>query len=198
MLPDDHSIGFYEANAQDFFARSVDADMTPAYGEFTARLPAGSRILDAGCGSGRDSLAFQRMGYRVTAMEASPALADLARRHTGLPVEVRTFDQLDWAEAFHGVWACASLLHVARADLPRAVGRLRDALVPGGTLWMSFKYGDQEREANGRRFTDMDERLGEGLLATVGGLRLFNMSVSQDVRPDRPGDRWLSLITAKL
>lgn len=198
MRPDLRTIGFYEANAPDFFARSVDADMTVAYDEFAARLPAGGRVLDAGCGSGRDALAFRRMGYAVTAMEASPALAELARAHTGLPVEVRTFDQVDWRETFDGVWACASLLHVPRADLPAAVGRLRDALVPGGVLWMSFKYGDQERDANGRRFTDLDESLAAGLIATVGGLGTAGLTVSGDVRAERGRERWLSVLALKV
>ena len=188
------SIEFYETNAQAFFDRSVEADMAQGHAEFVALLPADGRVLDAGCGSGRDALAFHRRGFRVTAMEASESLAALARAHTGLPIEVMTFDDIAWREAFDGVWACASLLHVARAELPAAVGRLRDALVPGGVLWMSFKYGTEERTVAGRTFTDMDEALALGLLAATGGLELIGMDVSGDVRADHTGERWLSVL----
>ena len=188
------SIDFYETNAQAFFDRSVEADMAQGHAEFMALLPPGGRVLDAGCGSGRDALEFHRRGFGVTAMEASEALAALARAHTGLPIEVMTFDDVAWREAFDGVWACASLLHVARADLPAAVGRLRDALVAGGALWMSFKYGTQERTVAGRTFTDMDEGLARGLLAATGGLELIVMQVSGDVRADHTGERWLSVL----
>jgi protein-L-isoaspartate O-methyltransferase len=188
------SIAFYEENAEAFFARSVEADMVHGWTEFTALLPPGARVLDAGCGSGRDALAFHRLGFEVTAIEAAGALAALARRHTGLPIQVMTFDQVAWREAFDGVWACASLLHVPRAGLPGTVRRLRDALVAGGVLWMSFKYGSKEREAGGRRFTDMDEASGETLVADVGGLELIGRSVSGDVRGDRADERWLTLI----
>lgn len=188
------SIGFYEENAEDFFRRSVGADMAPAYDDFLSRLPPGGRILDAGCGSGRDALAFQKLGFPVTAMEASPKLAELARAHTGLPVQVMTFDQVAWQGAFDGVWACASLLHVPRAELPAAVGRLREALAPQGVLWMSFKYGAREREANGRRFTDLDKAGGARLVAQAGGLELLSATASGDVRPARGGERWLSLL----
>jgi SAM-dependent methyltransferase len=194
MRPDVSTIAFYEANAVGFFEASVHADMAGGHSEFVALLPPGGRVLDAGCGSGRDSLAFHRQGFEVTAMEASPNLAVLARTHTGLPVEVLTFDQVAWRAAFDGVWACASLLHVARGDLPAAVGRLREALVPGGVLWMSFKYGDKVRKVSGRRFTDMDEDLARDLLAAVGGLELISLHVTDDVRADRSGERWLSVL----
>jgi 2-polyprenyl-3-methyl-5-hydroxy-6-metoxy-1,4-benzoquinol methylase len=188
------SVEFYEQNAEDFFRGSVDADMAHGWRTFAALLKPGARVLDAGCGSGRDALALSRMGFEVTAMEASPRLAELARRHTGLPVHVLTFDQVAWREAFDGVWACASLLHVPRADLPAAMRRLRDALVPGGVWWMSFKYGTAERQVGGRHFTDLDEAGAQALLQAVGGLTVISMEVTQDVRSDRVGERWVTVL----
>jgi len=188
------SIAFYEQNAEDFFRRSVDADMARGHGEFTALLEPGARVLDAGCGSGRDALAFSRAGFQVTAIEAAPNLAALARAHAGLPIQVMTFDQIDWQGAFEGVWACASLLHVPRAELASAVRRLRDALTPGGVFWMSFKYGTGERQAGERTFTDLDESGARALLAEVGGLSLTSLHVTEDVRAERSGDRWLSIL----
>jgi cyclopropane fatty-acyl-phospholipid synthase-like methyltransferase len=188
------SIEFYEQNAEDFFRRSVDADMTRGREEFTALLKPGARLLDAGCGSGRDALAFSRAGFQVTAIEASSSLAALARAHTGLPIEVMTFDQVDWRDRFDGVWACASLLHVARAELASVVRRLRDALAPGGVFWMSFKYGAEERRAGERCFMDLDETGAHALLAEAGGLALISLHVTEDVRVERSGDRWLSIL----
>jgi 2-polyprenyl-3-methyl-5-hydroxy-6-metoxy-1,4-benzoquinol methylase len=188
------SVEFYERNAEDFFRRSVAADMAQGWRAFTDLLKPGSRVLDAGCGSGRDTLALSRMGFEVTAMEASPRLAELARAHTGRPVHILTFDRVAWREAFEGVWACASLLHVPRVELPGAIQRLRDALVPGGVLWMSFKYGTIERQTAGRHFTDLDETGATALLETAGGLTLISMEVTQDVRADHVGERWLTVI----
>ncbi len=191
------SIGFYEANAEDFFQRSVDADMRAAQTAFASRLRPGARILDAGCGSGRDALAFRQMGFAVTAIEASPKLADLARAHTGLDVQVMNFDEVAWRDAFAGVWACASLLHVPRAELPAAVARLRDALTPGGVLWMSFKYGTRDRVTVDRAFTDLDEAGANELLAALTGLELVAQDLTDDARADRPGERWISLTCRK-
>ena len=109
-----------------------------------------------------------------------------------------TFDQMDWTEAFDGIWACASLLHVPRAGLPETLRRLRRALVPGGVWFMSFKYGTQERDVDGRRFTDLDEGSARALLAEVGGLPLIEMEVTGDSRPDRAAERWLSVLCRRV
>lgn len=191
------SVGFYEQNAEAFVARTLNADMSRERAEFLAHLAPGSRILDAGCGSGRDARAFAERGFQVVATEASPKVAERARMHTGLSIEVLTFDQFEWREAFEGIWACASLLHVPRADLPDILGRLQNALVPGGTLWMSFKYGSEERELPGRRFTDLDEDGALSLLAGVDGLNLIEMTGNADARPDHIGERWLTLLCKK-
>jgi SAM-dependent methyltransferase len=188
------SIGWYEANAEDFFARSIGVALLPQMAAFTALLPLGGRVLDAGCGSGRDAKALKEMGFQVTATEASAKLAALAATHSGVDVGVMTFDQMMWREAFDGIWACASLLHVPRNALPATLRRLRAALAPGGVWFMSFKYGRQEREANGRRFTDLDEGTAARLLDETGGLELISIEVSGDVRPGRDQERWLSIL----
>ena len=188
------SIDFYETNAEDFFRRSVDVDMAQAWAAFSSLVKPGGRVLDAGCGSGRDALAFQKLGFKVTAMEASGRLAALARAHTGLAVEVMTFEQIAWRETFDGVWACASLLHVPRAELRAVMRKIRDALVPGGVWWMSFKYGTEEREAAGRQFTDLDETGARALIDDVGGLTLIQMDTSFDARVEQAGQRWLSVL----
>ena len=188
------SIQFYEDNADDFFRRSVDADMAQGWAAFGALVRPGGRVLDAGCGSGRDTLALAKQGFRITPIEASPKLAALASAHTGLPVAVMTFDQIVWRDVFDGIWACASLLHVPRADLPEVMRRLRDALVTGGVWWMSFKYGAEERQASGRHFTDLDEAGARTLIEEVGGLTLLSMEVTGDARAGRASDRWLSVL----
>lgn len=191
------SIGFYESNAATFFARTVDVDMSVTHGRFLDRLPPGAAILDAGCGSGRDARTFRDLGYRVTAMEAAPSLAALAQAHIGLPVEVMTFDQIPWRDRFDGVWACASLLHVAEADLPAAFERLRDALVPAGILWASFTLGTGKRLVEDRQFTDFDEAGIKVLLADVSGLDLIETWITRDSRDDRAHLNWLNVLCRK-
>lgn len=190
------AIEFYETNAAQFFAGSVGADMSADRARLLAYVPKGGAILEAGCGSGRDALAFKNAGYDVTAFDGSAALSRMASEHTGLNVLHKQFSEVDWIDQFDGIWACACLLHVSRRDLPDAVGRLAKSLRRGGVFYMSFKYGDQERFTTARPFTDMNEPLLSTLIEQCG-LAIPEMWTSEDVRPERAGDIWLSAIARK-
>jgi SAM-dependent methyltransferase len=165
---------YYDEHARRYFEDMVDADLGPRDGRFLAHVPAGGALLDAGSGSGRDMRRFRAAGYRVEAFDASPAMAALASEHCGLSVAVRRFQDVDWQGRFDGVWACVSLLHVPRAELPDVLRRLALALKPGGVLYASFKHGRGEREHEGRRFTDLDETGLDALLRAGRGSRWWS------------------------
>lgn len=190
------TLKYYQDNAQTFFDGTVNIDMSSLYETFTQHLAPGARVLDAGCGSGRDTKAFQEMGYQVEAFDASPAMVELARKHTGLPVKVMTFAEVDWKEEFDGIWCCASLLHVPAAELPGVMRRVADALKPGGVWYVSFKYGDGEREVDGRRFTDMDEVGLRALVSTIAENKIAKLWFSQDKRPAR-SEVWINGVVRK-
>ena len=187
---------YYDDNAEAFFADSVGAPVDALHGRFTPLVRPGARILDAGCGSGRDALAFRQAGFEVTAFDASTEMVRLASRHTGLEVIQMRFDDVDWRDRFDGVWACASLLHVPRAELPAIIGRLVAALRQDGVLFASFKYGTEERDHHGRRFTDLDEP-GLKVLFQGAGLGVLDMLVTHDVRAGREHERWVSAVGRK-
>jgi SAM-dependent methyltransferase len=99
---------------------------------------AGLRILDFGCGPGRDLLAFRVRGHVPTGLDATPAFVEMARANSGCAVLEQSFFELDLGVAvFDGVFANASLFHVPRATLPRVLSELYRALVPGGALFCS-------------------------------------------------------------
>jgi SAM-dependent methyltransferase len=172
--------------------------MEPFYERFLALVPAGGHILDAGCGPGRDALAFLRRGYRVTAIDASAELARLAAALLGQPVEVRRFQDLDYEESFDGIWACASLLHVPRGELDEVFRRLTRALRPGGVWYMSFKWGEAEEVRGGRRFTDFTEGSLRKLLAGHPQLALVETWQTQDVRAQERAQVWVNAIVQRI
>ena len=190
------TLEYYQHHADDFFNSTVNVDMRSLYTPFLERIPKGGRILDAGCGSGRDSKAFLQQGYRVEAFDATGEMAKLASQHTGLPVKQMTFSDVDAVNRYDGIWCCASLLHVSAAELPDAMAKLARALKPGGIWYVSFKHGDGERVKDGRRFTDLNEQGLNTLLAGLAGIKLVGHWITEDKRPDR-SEMWLNALLQK-
>ena len=195
--PEVSALAHYEANAQTAFDRSHAEDLHAFYSPFLALLPAGARILDAGCGSGRDSLAFLALGYAVTAFDGAAAMAEMAARHIRRPVLRLRFQDVNFNAEFDGVWASRSLLHVARREMPGVLGRLTRALKPGGVLYASFMLGDGERRRGGVFFNDYTEEALEQELATVADLALLRLWRTADPPPSRPGVTWLHALVRR-
>jgi len=201
---------YYRQSAQRFFTDTASLDMSALYLPFLGCLPPGARILDAGCGSGRDVKAFTDIGFAVDAFDASAELVALARQWSGKPVAQMRFQDVDVLEKYDGIWCCASLLHVCEAELPDVMTKLAIALKPGGVWYLSFKHGRGEREKDGRRFTDMDEgglqKLIEGIKRETGSegvtAKRFALETAKiwqtgDVRAGRSNEVWLNAIIRK-
>lgn len=192
----DPTVDYYSQGASGFFAATANVDMAALHERFLASLPGGTRILDAGCGSGRDAKAFAERGYSVVAFDASPELARLASAHCGFEVQVKTFEAIDEVDAYDGIWCCASLLHVPRAALQATVARLWRALRPGGTLYASLKQGRGERVHEGRRFTDLEEEELRELLCPLPGIDTIDTWVTRDQRPQRQ-EHWVNALARR-
>ena len=186
------TIGYYDANARRFIADTANVELGALQRAFAGMLPEGGRILDLGCGSGRDSLAFLKAGFLVDAVDGSTEMAKAASELTGLPVAHAFFADYEPAGVYDGVWACSSLLHVPAAELPVIISKYAAALKPGGVFYLSFKLGDHDGMRNGRWFTDMTEGSFRSLIGGVDGLTIDRIDVTSDVRPDRVDEKWLN------
>lgn len=191
------SVQFYRDNAADFVSRTVDLDVTALYEMFLPNVPAGGRILDAGCGSGRDSLAFKKRGFAVTAFDASPEMVQMAREYSGLDVQCMRYEEMDYDAQFEGIWNCASLLHVPQKDTEEVVRRCIDAMVPGGCWFLSYKHGDGESIRSGRLFNNHTEESLRGTVARFEELELVQLTVSHDTRINRDDDLWLNAVAKR-
>jgi SAM-dependent methyltransferase len=192
--PSDPTVAYYDRNAEAYCEGTLGVRMGALYEPFLALVPAGGHILDAGCGSGRDAREFLRRGYAVTAIDASAGLARVAVA----PVTVLRFEGMDWEGRFDGVWACASLLHVRRAEIDGVLGRFTKALRPAGVWYMSFKLGEAEEVREGRLFSDYTERSLRELVGRHPLLEFVRVWVTDDVRPGQSGQRWLNALVRKV
>jgi SAM-dependent methyltransferase len=156
-----------------------------------------ARILDAGSGSGRDARAFRQLGHVVEAFDASTSMVDATRHYAEVPTRLMLFEDFAWEHLFDGIWACASLLHIAREDLVAVIRRLRDHLAPGGVIYMSFKHGHTDRHENGRTFTDLTESQLSKITEEIGNLESLALWLSSDARPDRAATVWVNALVRR-
>lgn len=112
----DRTLEYYNFNVKSFNANTFSADFSQIQQEFLKILTPGSYILDFGCGSGRDTKYFLEQGYKVDAIDGSSELCKLASAHTGIKVRQMLFQELHAKEKYDGIWACASILHVAKTS----------------------------------------------------------------------------------
>lgn len=190
------TLNYYNQNATEFCNTTFNVDMESLYQAFIQYLPQDAFILDLGCGSGRDTLAFKRKGYRVEALDYSKELVALASQQTGLQVRLESFYDFSDQSKFDGIWACASLLHCERNQLPQVLKKIVNALKPNGIGYMSFKYGNLDREKDGRSFTDLNEQQAQDLLSKLDGVMLLEQWITLDRRPDRT-EEWLNILFKK-
>ena len=184
---DPETKAYYDGDPEGYAASTVDGDVSDLRGRFSSLLAPGARVLDLGCGSGRDALAFMREGFDVTAVDGSEGMCRVASGYTGIRVRCLDFMELDYEGEFDGVWACASLLHLRPDELPTALSLIRRALVDGGVLCMSFKRGGFSGRRDGRWYTDLKPEAMAGL-AEGAGLSVVGIWTDADAR----GTEWVN------
>lgn len=193
-----NTLDYYNKNSEEYFNSTLNVDMTNTYKEFLKLVPEGGKILDLGCGSGRDSMNFIKLGYEVTAVDGAKELAKRASVLLGKEVIVSTFEELELKEKFHGIWACASLLHIKREDLKTVLNNLYNNLDDNGVFYMSFKYGEKEYVDDKNRyfncFTD------ESIISFINENTKYNI-LGLYITEDKLGRvnevKWVNLICNK-
>ena len=193
----EESIKYYDEHCEQYARATFDVDMTAVYQPFLELVPAGGRLLDAGCGSGRDALSFSKLGFEVEAFDASAKCVEHARELTGLDVGQLRFDEMDFEDEFDGIWACASLLHVDRNELEDVLGRFHRALRTRGAMYLSFKEGREDSEKDGRIFTNFTLGGFDEWISQVPGWICLEAWLTEDARPDRRDELWVNGLIRK-
>ena len=193
----ENTIDYYNKNAKKFIDGTVSVDFKYIQDIFLKLLPDHAKILDFGCGSGRDTKYFLEQGLMVDAMDGSLELCKAASEYTGINVKHMLFQDLYVKEFYDGIWACASVLHVKKTELPDIIRKMSLATKENGIIYVSFKYGNYEGERNGRYFTDMTEISMKRILADFPKLKVEKQWITSDVRDGRGDERWLNMILRK-
>jgi cyclopropane fatty-acyl-phospholipid synthase-like methyltransferase len=169
MSVDPETIAVYNTRAAEYDA-FVSGDAENAQlAAFISALPKDAKVLDLGCGTGSAAAVMRDHGLNVTALDASREMVALAKRRFNLDVTLGTFDDLTGQKIYDGIWASFSLLHAPRADMPRHLKAIYDALKDGGSFSLGLKLGtDAARDKLGRQYTYYEEPELRDLLGQAG------------------------------
>ncbi|MCI8470985.1 MAG: class I SAM-dependent methyltransferase [Clostridia bacterium] len=161
-----NTLEYYNKNAKQYCEQTLEGKLQENYDKFLKELPANSYILDFGCGSGRDSKHFIENGYKVKAIDGSIEMCKLASEYINQEVECMKFDELDDIDTYDEIWACASILHVEKENLPIILDKMIKALKINGIIYISFKIGKGYKIKEGKYYNylnkeEMQENLGK-------------------------------------
>lgn len=141
------SAKWYDENAEQYISLADARSTQPSMAIFTSHLPDGARVLDFGCGSGRDLKAFLDLGFDAHGIDGSSELIAHCGDKLGEPHRYRCMDFRDYddpAGRWDGIWAMASLLHLPKAELPRVISAILKSLTDQGVFLAYLKAGDEE------------------------------------------------------
>ena len=193
------TINYYDLNAQKYAESTINVKISESLEMFCKNLPEKARVLDVGCGSGRDSLYFKSKGFNVTAIDASAELAKFASKQIGQEVLIRDVKDLGFKNEFDAVWCMASLLHLKKDELPLAIKNCIQSLKveEPGFFFASFKIGNGSGyDENGRFFSYYQK---EELKEILENTQYFEKIQFQEneVKLGRNEVSWISFVAQK-
>ncbi len=193
----DETVKYYDEHAMEFIDSTIHVDVSELYKPFEERINPGCRILDIGCGSGRDSKYFADKGYDVVAIDPSNAMCEQTKKLVKIPVYQMRAEDMRFSNEFDAVWACASLLHILQDKQEMVMRRIATALRECGILYASWKYGSQDRVDKGRMFSDFNEKMLCDIVKEIPAFEVTEMWITQDARKERRSQRWLNALIKK-
>ncbi|MEM0554622.1 MULTISPECIES: class I SAM-dependent methyltransferase [Aeromonas] len=173
------TIIYYNENAFDYYHKTYTVDMDDIYKRVRKYIPNGTRILDAGCGVGRDTEYFIKHGFKVTSFDASKEMVSFCNQYSFAYCEQLDFKDINYPPIFSLIWACASLHHLNKLDFEHAIKRLFKATLYNGYIYFSLKKKSNNVESSKRKFYFYDDEYLYNLLENELGMILVERWESQ-------------------
>jgi len=193
------TLGHYESRAEAFWEGTRDHDVRQNRDALLRHLNTSgpARILDFGCGPGRDLAAFVSAGHDPVGLDGAAPFCEMARAHSGCEVLHQDFLALALPDrAFDGVFANASLFHVPAQELPRVLRELWATLREDGVLFASNPRGDNREGFSGERYGSYHDHTRWHALVTDCGFVELEHYYRPPGRP-REEQPWLATVFRK-
>ena len=199
------TLSYYEKNASTLSKRYESANVDSIHQTLLKTFSSNSKLLEIGCGSGRDATFMQEQGYNITAIDGSQKMIDEAKAiHPALEAHLFTMQLphgLDFKpNSFDGVYAVATLMHLTQEEIILSIQKIYSLLKEKGKFLFSVSIERDDTDQNNkdphqRLFTSLSEE--EWLrLCTKEGFKPLHTEVTNDGL-GRSGVAWLTCVLEK-
>lgn len=193
------TIETYEALAEEFTKEHFDIAEIKSIADFFIQDLKGKKILDVGCGPGRDSKYFSENGFDVTGIDAAANFIKIASKNAPRAKFIKMdMRNLDFPEnSFDGIWACASFLHIPKSEATDTLRGFWRVLKPNGLLYVSVKQGAEEK------FLEKEEYHGKTKFFAFYTVPEFKELIIScgfkilEVVIDKKSDTWINVFAVK-
>jgi len=193
------TIKTYEELAEDYHKTHFDINEIKNIADFFIQNLKGQKILDIGCGPGRDAKYFSEHNLEVTGIDLTSNFIKMASQNVPnakfIQMDMRN---LDFPEnTFDGIWSCASFLHVPKDEAKNTLLGFRKILKPTGLIYLSVKQGNEEK------FVEKDEYKGRAKFFAFHTQNEFKKLIEScnfkivKVLIDEKKDTWINVFATK-
>ena len=148
------TLNSYDTSALEYAKNTADLHPKDEAQKFVNGLPKNAKIIDIGCGPGRDAKIFSNCGLEVLGIDFSIKMIESARQNApNCSFYVMDIETLDFpSETFDGAWISCALLHIPKKNIPSVLHKIYALLKPKGFLYLSVKQShiDETIEADSR------------------------------------------------
>ncbi|WP_298754865.1 class I SAM-dependent methyltransferase [uncultured Psychroserpens sp.] len=153
------TIESYNKTAEEYYNTVSSFEILPELETFISIVKPNGRVLDLGCGPGHHSRIFLENGFQVDGIDLSTGMIAIAKKEvSGGNFQVMDILDLKFKkDAFDGIWASASLLHIPKRNLKKVIRELKKLLVEKGILYISLKKGEGSEVIKDKRYGGVDK-----------------------------------------
>jgi ubiquinone/menaquinone biosynthesis C-methylase UbiE len=125
------------------YAKNISDRVNKAlFSKFLVLIPKGCKILDVASAAGRDSAYLHSLGYRVTGIDLSSKLTEIARKNNpNIEFVIADFTRMPFTDdSFDAIWCNAAIVHMpSQESIKKAIQEFHRVLKSGGIITIKTK-----------------------------------------------------------